>query len=476
MSDVGKVINLSPYTGVVNDYIAAKNWEAATKACLEGMNAEPDNEQLLMAFGFINMQVRNFGLGRHILRLLKNDLGSTYPVVHNLGLAEICLAPFSGQEKFLAMGEENLKKALKKVPSSCQSINGLAQINLHRGNWQTCIEYAEKSLAMNPDQPGLQETYGMALLALWRFGEGFKNSDAHIPSMQRKPLKKGDEPYWDGTKGMKLLVQGEQGIGDEITYAGSVFDAARDNEILLECDPRLEKLFKRSFGHVCKVEPTRKLDRNWKFEPEAMCLSGTLSTHYRKTPEDYPRAAFLEPDPDLRVMYRALLDTLPGRKIGIAWKGGIPMNFSGRRSLNLSQLHPLLNMPGITWISLEYKDPSDEIASWKRKNPGTSIVHWERAVGKGCDYDETAALVSELDAVVSVCTSVVHLCGALGKTCHVLVPKIPRWFYESKTQKHAVYDSLILHREKNNGWPLQEVCESLSTATTEKSPLAALEL
>lgn len=460
------------YTQVVNDYISAKNYDLAIKACLEGMNKDPDDEGLLMQFGFIAMQQRNFGLGKHIFRLLNQLKPNEFGILHNLGLAEISLAPFSGDEKFLDLGEEHLRKALKKNAESTQTVNGIAQVYLHRGNWQACQEYCERSLKINPKQPGLQETYGMALLAQGKFSPGFEHVDAHIPSLTRKPKPKGSEPYWDGAKGIKLFVQGEQGLGDEISFASVIYDAARDNEIVLECDKRLEGLFKRSLPVT--VHGTRNETRDWDFEPDAMCLSGTLARHYRKTPEDFPRQAFLEADPERRIQWRALLDSLPGKKIGIAWKGGVPMNFSSRRSLELSALHSLLKMPDVTWVSLEYKDPSDEIELFRRKNPGTNIVHWERAVGKGADYDETAALICELDAVVSVCTSVVHLCGALGKACHVLVPRVPRWFYASKTQEHAWYESLTLHKETEKGWPIDEVrCALLTTSTTPSTPLAA---
>lgn len=458
----------SPHLRVVDEYVAAKNYEMANKACLAGLNAEPENMDLLMRFGFIQMQTMNYGLALHIFRALKAKEPGIFSVMHNLGLAEISLAPHSGDEQFLTDGEEHLRKALKflekggehlrgmkEKPVPCQTLNGIAQTYLHRGNWQACIEYCERSLAIKPEQNGLRESYGMALNALWRFGDGWPNIDKHIPSLTRKPKPLHGEPYWDGTPKTKLFVQGEQGIGDEISFASVVADAAFDNEIVLECDKRLEGLFRRSLP--VQVYGTRNLERDWKFDAEAMCLAGTLATHYRKKPEDFPRKPFLVADAERRIQWRALLDMLPGKKVGIAWKGGIPMNFSGRRSTDLSSLHPLLNTPGISWVSLEYKDPTDEIKAFRRKNPNVSIVHWERAVGKGVDYDETAALVSELDAVVSVCTSVVHLCGALGKACHVLVPKVPRWFYESKTKEHAWYESLVLHREKDKGWPLDDI-------------------
>jgi ADP-heptose:LPS heptosyltransferase len=181
---------------------------------------------------------------------------------------------------------------------------------------------------------------------------------------------------------------------------------------------------------------------------------------YRQKDEDFPRTAFLVPDPERRLQWRALLDTLPGRKIGIAWTGGLDNTFKARRSFNLEGLLPILKVPGVTWVSLQYKDPMREIADFKEKH-GIEIKHWARAADKSCDYDETAALVSELDCVVSVTTAIIHLCGAIGKKCFVLVPKKCRWFYQAREDgSHTWYDSLKLYRQQDK-WPVERLAHDL---------------
>jgi hypothetical protein len=180
---------------------------------------------------------------------------------------------------------------------------------------------------------------------------------------------------------------------------------------------------------------------------------------YRQKDEDFPRKAFLVADPERRVQWRSLLDTLPGKKVGIAWTGGRDNTFKARRSFNLEALLPILKTPGITWVSLQYDDCAEEIAALKEKH-GIEIRHWPRSAGKAVDYDETAALVSELDCVVSVTTAVVHLCGGLGKACYVLVPKRCRWFYRSKDTRHRWYDSLQLFMQQDK-WPVERLAAKL---------------
>jgi ADP-heptose:LPS heptosyltransferase len=248
-------------------------------------------------------------------------------------------------------------------------------------------------------------------------------------------------------------------------------DASKDHRITYECDARLEGLMRRSLPGV-EVHGTRFVeDKPWKAETfDAVTLTGSLCMQYRQKDEDFPRKAFLVADPERRAQWRVLLDKLPGRKVGIAWTGGLDNTFKHRRSFNLEGLLPILKTPGISWVSLQYNDPEKEIAEFAAKH-GIEIKHWERAVGKGVDYDETAALVAELDCVVSVTTAMVHLCGALGQKCYVLVPNRNRWFYSSTTSKHRWYESLELFKQVDK-WPIEKLAAKLKA---DLRPLEAIE-
>jgi ADP-heptose:LPS heptosyltransferase len=237
-----------------------------------------------------------------------------------------------------------------------------------------------------------------------------------------------------------------------------LIDAARDHKIIYECDSRLEGLMRRSLP--VEVHGTRFSGS--RVDPEdvgAAALTGSLFMQYRRKDEDFPRKGFLKPDPERQAQWRVLLDQLPGKKVGIAWTGGLDNTFKHRRSFDLEHLLPILKTPGISWVSLQYNDPSADIASFKAKH-GIGIKHWARAVEKGVDYDETAALVSELDLVISTTTAMVHLCGALGKKCLVLVPKRNRWWYSSDSNQHRWYDSLTLYTQADK-WPVEKLAEDL---------------
>ena len=110
----------------------------------------------------------------------------------------------------------------------------------------------------------------------------------------------------------------------------------------------------------------------------------------------------------------------PGLRVGLSWRGGVNITHRAIRSLDLDQLAPLIRLPGVAFVSLQYTDCRQELAAFTAAH-GLTVHHWQEAID---DYDETAALVSALDLVISVCTAVVHLAGALGKPVWILAPVI----------------------------------------------------
>jgi hypothetical protein len=144
--------------------------------------------------------------------------------------------------------------------------------------------------------------------------------------------------------------------------------------------------------------------------------------------------------------------------VGIAWTGGLPNTFRYRRSFPLESLLPILQTPGITWVSMQYKNSAAEIKALEERH-GIKVHHWARAT-EAPDYDETAALAAELDQVVSTTTALVHLCGAIGQKCWVMVPKKPRWFYGLEGNTIPWYNSVSLYRQSDK-WPVERIAADL---------------
>jgi hypothetical protein len=176
---------------------------------------------------------------------------------------------------------------------------------------------------------------------------------------------------------------------------------------------------------------------------------GSLPRLLRRSAGDFPRhSGYLAADPARIEYWRGRLAALgPGTKLGLSWRGGTVRTGWHRRSIALKQLAPLFASAGAHWVSLQYTDCGREISEFSAST-GNVLNHWQEAID---DYDETAALVCALDGVVSVCTSLVHLAGALDRPVWVMAPAVPEWRYGIAGEEIPWYPSVRVLRQREPG-------------------------
>ena len=352
--------------------------------------------------------------------------------------------------------EEFFRKALKCQPNFAPALEGLSMTNLNKGEFGACIDYANRSLAEDPEATVSKINRGMAYLALGRWREGWVGYNANVgEDKNRMEIIYGKEPRWDGTKGQRVAVYGEQGIGDEISFASCLPDLIRESKhVTIECDGRLERLFRRSFP-TAEVRGTRykKVVPQWRVgrEFDGRVAIGQLPQFYRNKDSDFTGKPYLVPNPQMVLQWRALLDSLGDKpKIGITWTGGLPHTGQKRRSVTLDTYGLLFKSFDAEWVSLQYKEIEVKDAEEKY---GVKIHDWDWG-NRVADYDQTVALISQLDLVISVCTTVVHAAGGLGKECWCLVPQHPMWRYLQKGEWFPWASSVTLYRQKGREWPV----------------------
>ncbi|RPI48731.1 MAG: hypothetical protein EHM59_00630 [Betaproteobacteria bacterium] len=201
----------------------------------------------------------------------------------------------------------------------------------------------------------------------------------------------------------------------------------------------------------------------------AQIAAGSLPLYFRRRLEDFPRHhGYLRAAPERIAHWRQRLASLgPGLKVGLSWVGGALKTRRALRSIGLPQLSPVLRSPGAHFVSLQYTRCEADIDAFTRDS-GIAIHHWPEAIA---DYDETAALVSALDLVISVTTSIVHLAGALGKPAWILVPTVAEWRYLRSGCSMPWYPSVRLHRQAVLGdWvPVVEEIRSALCALVERT-------
>lgn len=432
--------------------IQEDNYPEAAKLLSKWLDTNPEDPKALFLIGYCFMKSDGMGLAMNVFHRAGQLFPTEAAIWHNIGKLHHDL---NNDEK----AEEYFRKAISINPSFYNALEGLGMTHLNRADYKAAIHYCNLALAEEPTATEARTNRGMAYLALRRWREGWPDYNVNVGRDKNRvvPVYNG-EPQWDGTKGLNVVVFGEQGIGDEISFASCVPDAVRDcKTVIIESDGRLDKLFKRSFG--LEVWGTRyKGDTSWKASRkfDAHISIGQLAQIYRNKDSDFHGKPYLVPNPQMVTQWRALLDSLgPKPKIGISWTGGLDHTGMKKRSITLDTYAPLFKEFDAEWISLQYKD-ADTSAAGKY---GVKIHDWEWGT-RVYDYDQTAALVSQLDAVVSVTTTVVQLCAGLGVPCFCLVPSRPIWRYGTEGSDFLWGKSVKLFRQSGE-WPITSILREL---------------
>lgn len=328
-------------------------------------------------------------------------------------------------------------------------------MTLHElGRLEEALEDYGAVLRLKPGDPLARFHRSLTLLLLENYAAAWPDYETRLVS-EDVPQRPRRYPRWDGAaaRGLTILAYGEQGLGDEIMFASCVPDLLRSGvRCVLECNVALQPLFAHSFPEAT-VYATPS-DRRVPDVVDALGIDreiplGSLPRHYRQRAADFPRhEGYLRSPPERVAAWRERLAGLgPGPKIGLSWRGGIHKSRAPLRSIDLPRLLPMLRAPGLQFVSLQYTAGAVEELEELARVHGVEIVHWPEAIA---DYAETAALVSALDLTVSVCTSIVHLAGALGRPVWVMAPHTPEWRYGRRGEALRWYPSARMFRQRDD--------------------------
>jgi len=312
----------------------------------------------------------------------------------------------------------------------------------------------DAALASQPGFGAARLGRGMLRLSCAEFGAGWDDYEGRYDSVET-PRRGYPFPEWDGggLAGRSVLVYAEQGLGDEIMFANCLPDLiAEAGRVTVECDPRLAPLFARSFPRAAVFGVSRTEAHAWLDHAgtiDVQVAAGSLPRRYRRAAQDFPRhSGYLHPDVERVRHYRERLAALgPGRKVGLAWRGGLVRTRRAVRSVEPEQLAPLLARTDLRFVSLQHGEVDQDLARM-RSAAGTAPVHWPEVPA---NPDDAAALMAALDSTITICSSVVHLGGAVGARVLAMVPATPEWRYLRSGDRLPWYPSVELLRQSRSG-------------------------
>ena len=366
-------------------------------------------------------------------------------------------------------GAWHIERALELDPRNEDVQCNFSMLLSHHGKYEQALDLCERLLKSSPHFHEARLNRALILLMLGRFEKAWDDYEARKIVRSNYNARLFPCPDWEGQdlRDKSILVHGEQGLGDEIMFASCFPDLiSRAKSCVIECEPRLEPLFKRSFGKAKIVTGAQATSiPAWWSEQTGIDFhvpAGSLPRYFRRSEAAFPaHSGYLQGDP-ARIEYWSdrLRHLGPGLKVGISWRGGAQSTRQQLRTIGLSKWAALLQTQGIHFVNLQYGDTSLERERLLREH-GVRLHSWDDAIA---DLDETAALITALDLVVSVCTAVIHLAGAVGRPVWVLVPSSPEWRYQVSGETMPWYPSATLLRQKVAGsWGpvMSQVCKKL---------------
>ncbi|HYC02705.1 MAG TPA: tetratricopeptide repeat protein [Azospirillaceae bacterium] len=309
-------------------------------------------------------------------------------------------------------GEAIQRALVERSPDDPDALINLGIVLRDQRRLPESTELFERALARRPGDAKAVWNLGLNDLTLGRLDRGWARYEARSQAIPHDSYRAADLPRWRGEdiSGRRLLVRREQGLGDELMFSALYADLrARCGHLVVECDKRLVGLFARALpGATVRAETADARDADV-FVP-AGSLPGLLCPDLAGFPA---RAGWLGPDPDLAARWSERLAGLgPGLRVGICWRSGLKSLERRGLYVELADMAPLLRLPGIVPVSLQYDMPEDETSAAEAAL-GVTLHRWPDLDLRN-DLEGAAALTSHLDLVVSAATAVGEMAGALG--------------------------------------------------------------
>lgn len=346
-------------------------------------------------------------------------------------------------------GEAAIRKALDLRGDYPLALGNLANILMDRGRVDDALALYERAVLLAPDSAVAHWNLALALLLTGDLKRGFGEFEWRFGLPLASTLYSvRNAPAWQGEslEGKRLLIYAEQGLGDTLQFVRyAPLAVERGAEVWIECQSPLKTLISRLTGVAGVLIPGESGPL-----PDFVCPMMSLPHCFGTTLGSIPAAIpYLVPAPHrVEAWARRFKESARKPRVGLVWAGeprsGQPdaNRIDRRRSIHIDDLSPVLSLEGIDFFSLQKGAPAAQLpaSQW-----AGMVTDWSDDF---TDFLETAALVSHLDLVIGVDTSVIHLSGALGKPTWVLSRFDGCWRWLSDRTDSPWYPTLRLFRQK----------------------------
>ncbi len=390
---------------------------------------------------------------------LKCDYAEAY---NNLGII------LRNQERF-AEAIEHYEQAIHLEPQFHEAYYNLGNCFKELGRCEDAISNYEKAILIKPDYAQAHWNLSHAFLLSGDLERGWKeyqwrrNPELSILTYPHQH----DKPRWDGSTftGKRLLVHCEQGLGDSLQFARYLpMVKARGGTVIFEAWKPLHGILCDFEGidELLELSFTNKTDADFDFHVSLMDLPGIFDTTPDTIPNEVP---YIHADPE-KVRCRQNRLCCDGFKIAIVWAGSPAHGNDKNRSCPLELFESLAAIDGVRLYSLQ---KGAAVSQLDRLAGQMKIENFSDELG---DFADTAALIANMDLIISVDTAPAHLAGAMARPTWVLLPFAPDWRWMLDRSDSPWYPTMRLFRQKQWGnWHgvFKEITEELRSVTQNRN-------
>lgn len=356
---------------------------------------------------------------------------------NNLGNSLMALGRF-------AEAADSFLKASELMPTSPVPRAARATALQAMGNIAEAEADCRMAVALDPFFAAAHWNLALNLLLQGRYAEGWPEYEWRWKKPDfTSPVRHSDIPLWDGSplNGRTILLHAEQGFGDAIQFIRyALLVAQRGGWVVIECHPQLVSLFQGIEGVTSVAAFGEKL-------PACDCQAPllTLPRIFGTTLENIPSCPSLSITPERREKWQKQTSIIPRPRIGIVWAGSSVHRNDTFRSLPLEALSSLADLADIQFFSLQMGDAKRQL---DLSPLATIVVDFTSQIH---DFADTAALVEQLDLVITIDSAVAHLAGSLGKPVWLLLPFAPDWRWLVDRSDSPWYPTMQIFRQKQLG-------------------------
>jgi len=350
---------------------------------------------------------------------------------------------------------EILQRAVDLDTSSAEVFYNIGRCHYALGSVSLAIANYRKAIELDLGFAAAHHNLAHALLADGQLEEGWREyrwrwKSAHYHDTRTVP----DVPLWAGQEleGKSLLVWSEQGVGDKLLFAGLLPEiCSAGGSVTLETEQRLVPLFRRSFTNI---GVTTELSRDEGYDYQIPM--GDLPRLYRSSIDTFSSSkTYLVPDAQLVEALKIRYRNKNGFVLGISWASRPP------KGIELTELSPLLQLPGVQAVNLQYGDHAAEISALEQK--GGCRILTDDQINPLDNIDAFVSQVAAMDAVVTIQNTTLYAAGGLGIPTFAILPPVPDWRWLGQEKLSPWHECVHLyHREgADAAGPLEAIVSNI---------------